>query len=121
MKIYRCSKCGRLFESLTDKVEKCCGKSMELLTANSVDASQEKHLPVVEVVGNEVYIKVGSTIHPMTEEHYIEKIMLETDNKIYSQQLTPKDKPEMHIKGFEGKIIAAYAYCNLHGLWKTEL
>lgn len=101
----------------------CCGKPMELLEPNTVDAAQEKHVPVATVDGSVVTVKVGSVEHPMTEEHFISMIMLETDKgSLQVRYLTPEDKPEAQFAVAPGeKPVAAYEYCTLHGLWKVDV
>ncbi len=92
------------------------------LKANDTDAAQEKHVPVIEVEGNKVHVAVGSVEHPMTEPHYIMFIVLVTDKKAEMKKLTPTDKPAADFALAEGeKVIAAYEYCNLHGLWVKNL
>ena len=86
---------------------------------NTVDAAKEKHVPVIEQHGDHVTIKVGSTEHPMLPAHYIEWIILETATGYQRKDLTPNDKPEADFAVTE-PILAAYEYCNLHGLWKAE-
>lgn len=75
----------------------CCGKSMDLLDENSVDAALEKHVPVIEKKDNEVIVKVGAVAHPMMEEHYIEWIELIMGNRVYRKYLKPGEKPEVHF------------------------
>ncbi len=100
----------------------CCGDEMELLQANTVDASLEKHVPVVTIEGNLVKVAVGAAPHPMSEEHYIMWVYLQTEQGGQRKCLSPGDKPEQIFALTEGdKAIAAYAYCNLHGLWKKEV
>ena len=48
------------------------------LNANHTDGAFEKHVPVIEINGNQVHVSVGSVAHPMLEEHYITAIYLET-------------------------------------------
>lgn len=107
----------------------CCGKDMILMSDEPKPEWQEKHIPVIEQEGNKVTVKVGSVPHPMlapdtvagTAEHYIERIEVITENKTYKKFLDPAaDQPEA-IFDIEEKIIAARAYCNIHGLWKTEI
>lgn len=86
---------------------------------NTVDAAKEKHVPVIEQNGDHVTIKVGSAEHPMLPAHYIEWIILETATGYQRKDLTPNDKPEADFAVTE-PILAAYEYCNLHGLWKAE-
>ena len=91
----------------------------ELLTANTVDAAQEKHVPVITVNGDEVKVAVGSVEHPSLPAHYIEWIVLVTEGGMQMKWLKPGDKPEAVFKVTD-KPVAAYEYCNLHGLWKAE-
>lgn len=100
----------------------CCGTTMRELTANTTDAATEKHVPVVEMDGNKVKVTVGSVLHPMTEAHLIQWVFLETKNGGELRMLTPQDEPVAEFVLAEGdKALAAYEYCNLHGLWKKEL
>ena len=100
----------------------CNGAPMKVLTANTTDAAQEKHVPVVEVDGNKISVKVGSIEHPMTEAHLIEWIYLQTKKGGQYRYLTATDKPEAIFYLAEGDTpLAVYEYCNLHGLWKCSL
>ena len=92
----------------------------EELVANTTDAAAEKHVPVVEVNGETVTVKVGSIEHPSLPAHYIEFILLETKSGIQTKWLKSGDKPEAAFTVHE-PVVAAYEYCNLHGLWKKEL
>ena len=95
---------------------------MTELVPNTVDAAQEKHVPVIEVSGNTVTVKVGAAAHPMVEEHYIQWVYLQTEKGGQRRCLTPGGKPEATFALVEGdKPLAAFAYCNLHGLWKSEV
>ena len=102
-----------------------CGKKNPALTplvANTVDASKEKHVPVVEVDGNKISVKVGSVEHPMTEAHWIQFIALDTKKGFMVRRLDPTDKPEAFFCIDHDDVPqAVFEYCNLHGLWKTEL
>ena len=91
----------------------------EELTANTTDGAHEKHVPVIEQNGNTVTVKVGSVEHPSMPEHYIEWILLETEQGFQIHYLKPGMKPEATFLTNE-KVIAAYEYCNLHGLWKAS-
>ena len=100
----------------------CDGKPMKQLTANTTDAAQEKHVPVVSVEGNKVSVKVGSVAHPMTPEHLIAWIYLQTKKGGQYHHLTPNDKPETSFLVADGdEPVAVYEYCNLHGLWKADI
>ena len=121
-KFYKCEMCGNVVVKLVDsKVPLvCCGQKMQELVPNTVDASGEKHVPVVtRLDGNMIKVEVGSVAHPMTEEHHIAFIYVETEDGGIKVDL--KDKPEAVIALGTSKAIAVYEYCNLHGLWKTEL
>ena len=89
------------------------------LVANTVDAAQEKHVPVIKVSSDKVKVEVGSVEHPSLEAHYIEFIVLVTETGMQMKWLKPGMKPEAVFK-LTDKPIAAYEYCNLHGLWKAD-
>ena len=93
------------------------GSEMVELKANSTDAAGEKHVPVITVDGNKVHVVVGSVLHPMTEEHSIQFIALETKQGVQRKALLPTDQPVADFVLAEGdEVVAAYEYCNLHGL-----
>ena len=92
----------------------------EELTANTTDGAYEKHVPVIEQNGDTVTVKVGSVEHPMLDVHYIGWILLETEQGFQIHYLKPGMKPEASFRVNE-KVLAAYEYCNLHGLWKAEV
>lgn len=121
-KFYLCEKCKNILLKVVDGgVEPvCCGQEMTLLTANTVDAAYEKHVPVVEVREDYVDVMVGSVAHPMVEEHYIMFIYLATDKGGQVKVLKPGDEPKASFALKDEKAIAAYEYCNLHGLWKAD-
>jgi superoxide reductase len=100
----------------------CNGAPMKVLTANTTDAAQEKHVPVFEIDGNKISVKVGSIEHPMTEAHLIEWIYLQTKKGGQYRYLTATDKPEaVFYIADDDTPLAVYEYCNLHGLWKNSL
>ncbi|WP_456324765.1 desulfoferrodoxin [Desulfonauticus submarinus] len=121
LEVYKCEICGNIVEMVHDGKGElvCCGQPMKLYTENSVDAAHEKHVPVIEKTNNGYKVTVGSTAHPMEENHYIEWIELIADNKAYRKFLTPGDKPTADFCISADKVTAR-AYCNLHGLWKEE-
>ena len=95
---------------------------MHELVANTTDAAQEKHVPVVTVNGSMVHVCVGSAAHPMTEEHSIEWVYVQTNQGGHRKALKPGSAPEADVALTEGeKALAVFAYCNLHGLWKVDL
>ena len=122
MKFYRCPVCGQIVAIVkkTGAPVVCCGKPMEEMIPGSVDASVEKHVPVIERDGGKVVVTVGSVAHPMAEEHYIEWIALKTKKGNQRKALKPGDEPKVCFRICEGdEVEAAFAYCNLHGLWKA--
>ena len=123
VKFFRCNHCGNIITMVIDKgvPVMCCGEAMEKLKANTTDAATEKHVPVVKTEGHKVFVEVGSTLHPMTEEHLIQWINLETEKGGQLKTLTAADEPKAIFCLGEDKPVAVYEYCNLHGLWKTEL
>lgn len=123
-KFFICKYCGNVIEMIHSSGVSvvCCGEEMTEIVANTVDAAREKHLPVIASSGNTVIVKVGSVPHPMTKEHLIEWIYLETEQGIQRKHLKAEDIPEAEFLLSDGdKAVAAYAYCNLHGLWMTKL
>lgn len=124
MKLLKCMHCGNIAEVVEDHGVPmvCCGEKMKVLQAGETDGAHEKHVPVVAINGNEVEIKIGEVEHPMIEAHYIAYIFLETNKGIYRHALAYTDKPETAFVLAEGeKAVAAYEYCNLHGLWKKDI
>lgn len=123
MKFYRCNVCGNIVAAVKESGVRvmCCGEVMEEIPVNTTDASVEKHVPVVTVDGRLVHVVVGETDHPMTPEHHIEWIAIQTTSGNQRKELSPDGKPETCFALCEGdKAISAYAYCNLHGLWKSK-
>ncbi|MGI5970095.1 MAG: desulfoferrodoxin family protein [Oscillospiraceae bacterium] len=123
-RFFICRHCGNLVGMIFNSgvSMECCGEAMEQLVAGSVDASEEKHVPVVKVEGNKVTVAVGSAEHPMLPEHYIQWIYLQTENGGQRKELKPGDKPEAVFMLAEGESpVAAFEYCNIHGLWKAEV
>ena len=120
LQVYKCSVCGNIVEVIHagGGTLVCCNKPMNLLTENTTDAAQEKHVPVIEKVDGGIKIKVGAVAHPMEDAHYIEWIELIAGDTAYRQFLNPGDAPEV-VFPVEDKQITARAFCNLHGLWKA--
>ena len=123
-KFYICERCGNLVELVACGGGQlvCCGQKMTHLEAGAVEASREKHIPVVTVSDRCVHVSVGSVLHPMGAEHNIGWIYLETDKGIQRKALSVDGAPECDFVLAEGEEpIRAYAWCNLHGLWKSEI
>lgn len=123
MNFYVCKVCGNVITKVNDSSVPvvCCGKNMEELIAGSVEASAEKHIPVYTTDGNKVFVMVGDIEHPMQPEHFIEWIAIETEAGFQIKYLSAAEKPAASFcMSRQDQLIAVYAYCNLHGLWKKE-
>lgn len=118
--VYKCEVCGHIVEVIHEGKGQlvCCGKPMALFTENTVDASREKHVPVVEKVPGGIKVQIGSVAHPMEEKHYIEWIEIVADGKAYRQFLKPGDAPEA-VFNVDAREVTARELCNIHGLWKA--
>lgn len=124
VKFYRCPHCGNIVGMVHDSgvTPVCCGEEMKELVANTVDASKEKHIPVVHVEGRLVKVDIGSVPHPMLPEHFIQWVYLKTTTGGQRKELAPGNKPHVEFALLEGeKVVEVYEYCNLHGLWKVVL
>lgn len=117
---YRCEKCGNTVALIKSGggTLTCCDQPMTKLTANSTDAAQEKHVPVIKKENGKIKVAVGSTLHPMLPEHYIEWIALVTGEKVIFQFLKPGEEPKADF--CEAPSGTVYEYCNLHGLWQAK-
>ena len=122
-KFYICEHCGNLVTTIHNAGVPlvCCGEKMKELLPNTVEASGEKHLPVVTVEEGAIYVNVGSVDHPMLTEHFIEWVYVQTENGGQRKVLKPGDDPNVTFCLGDDKAVAVYAYCNLHGLWMTEV
>lgn len=122
-RFYICEHCGNLIGMIHDAgvPMMCCGQKMTRLAPGTVEASHEKHIPVVTVDGNTVKVEVGSVAHPMTAEHSILWVYLQTDKGGQRKCLAIGAEPVVTFALADEKPLAAYAYCNLHGLWKAEI
>lgn len=122
MKFYVCKHCGNIITFLKSAgvPVSCCGEHMSELIPGTTDASLEKHVPVVTQQGGTVNVFVGAVEHPMIPEHFIEWIALETRNGSQVKHLVPGQTPsaDFALAG-DDKVVAAYAFCNIHGLWKS--
>ena len=124
MKFYICEHCGNIIGKIHDAGVPvvCCGQKMTELVPGTVEASVEKHIPVVTVEGNQVKVQIGSVEHPMIPEHYIMWVYMQTTVGGQLKNLLPGTAPAVTFALTEDeKPVAVYAYCNLHGLWKTDL
>ncbi|MBR2666885.1 MAG: desulfoferrodoxin [Oscillospiraceae bacterium] len=122
VKFYICERCKNIITYLNQSAVPvmCCGQKMEELVPGTTDAAQEKHVPVISQEGSVVTVSVGSVAHPMMEAHYIQWIVLQTKQGVQRKMLTPDSEPKAVFALCEGdEVEAAYAYCNLHSLWKA--
>lgn len=119
---FKCKKCGKIIEIVNKGCPAlvCCGEEMTEIKANTSDGATEKHVPVIEVNGDKVTVKVGSAVHPMEADHWIQWIEIETDKGIQRKNLNPGEAPQATFILSGEKLLAAYEYCNKHGLWKAE-
>ena len=121
---FACAQCGTVIEEISGNQDEypCSGRPLKKLTPNTSEGAQEKHLPVVEQDGKNITVKVGSVFHPMTEEHSIEWVSLQTRKGSQRVRLNPNAEPVAQFVLADGdEAVAAYAYCNLHGFWKTQI
>ena len=121
LKFYKCKHCGNIIAVVkaSGAPISCCGEKMTEIVPGTADAAVEKHVPVVEIKDGKVIVTVGEVAHPMAPEHYIEWIAISTDQGNQRKILEPGNKPMACFALCDGeKFKAAYAYCNLHGLWK---
>ena len=122
-KFYRCAHCGQIIAMVkeTPVPIMCCGEPMKEIIPGTTDASHEKHIPEYKTENNIVKVTVCSVEHPMSSEHYIEWISIQTNKGNQRKLLSPAMKPYVEFLILpDEKIEAVFAYCNLHGLWKAE-
>lgn len=123
IRFYVCEHCGNIVGLIHNAgvPMMCCGQKMTELTPNTVEASEEKHLPVVTVDGDKVTVEIGSAPHPMLEEHHIVWVYLQTDRGGQRKCLEIGAEPKVTFALADEKPVSVFAYCNLHGLWKTDV
>ena len=124
MQFFKCASCGNILMYLNKDVcnVKCCGEETLELIPNTSDGAGEKHVPVVSIDGKKVTVKVGEVTHPMLEAHYITFIAIETKEGFQVKYLKPGEEPAAEFALADSdELVAAYEYCNLHGLWKKEV
>ena len=122
-KFYICEHCGNIVGMINDAGVPlvCCGQKMTKMEPGTVEASLEKHIPKVSVEGDKVKVLVGEVAHPMAAEHSIVWVYLQTDRGGQRKNLAVDSEPVVEFALADEKPLAVYAYCNLHGLWKTEI
>ena len=119
--VFKCNLCGNIVELINVGGGElvCCGQPMEKMEAKSADSSTEKHVPVIEKIDGGYKVTVGSTLHPMLDEHYIQWIELSFDGKSCKKYLAPGDQPVAEFLCGHYNDVSAREYCNVHGLWKS--
>lgn len=123
MKFYKCKHCGKIIAMVNERAVPtiCCGEAMEEMIPNTSDGAFEKHVPVYEVEGNIVHVKVGEVEHPMLDNHYIEWIVLETNKGNQRKKLKPGEAPKADFALLPGEeVIRVLEHCNLHGLYASK-
>ena len=122
-RFFICKHCGNLIGLINDEGVPmiCCGEAMTELVPNTVEASMEKHLPSVTLAGDSISVQVGSVFHPMEEAHHIAFVYVETERGGQRKCLKAGEEPQLSFSFVDDKPVAVYAYCNLHGLWKTKI
>lgn len=122
-KFFICKQCGNMVGLIDEHSAPlmCCGEKMSEIIPNTAEASVEKHLPAVTLSGDGISVQVGSAPHPMEEAHHIQFVYVETERGGQRKNLRIGEAPALTFCFSEDKPIAVYAYCNLHGLWKTEM
>ena len=122
MKFFQCNHDGIVIPVCKTFTNENTFNDVTEIIPNTVDAAKEKHMPVVTVTENNVIVNVGSVSHPMGEDHSITTVLLETQQGGQYKILPHDGQPIAHFVIAQGdKAVAAYAYCNLHGLWKVEI
>lgn len=123
LKFYRCNTCGNLLLVMVDPNVKpvCCGNEMEILEPQSGSEGGEKHIPIINIEGDSITVRVGLQLHPMAPEHRIEWIAISDGERVEIQKLGLTTPPiaKFPLIG-KGDKIRAYAFCNIHGLWASE-
>lgn len=121
LEVYKCEKCGNIVEvyHAGGGTLVCCGETMKLMEEKSADSSTEKHVPVIEKIDGGYKVTVGSTLHPMTPEHYIQWVELITEYGVLTAFLNPGDDPIAYFHT-DAKDVQAREYCNIHGHWKSN-
>jgi superoxide reductase len=122
-KFFYCKHCGKIIGMIFDPGTPtiCCGEPMQELIANTSDGAKEKHVPVVKVTGDTVEVTIGSVLHPMIPEHFIQWIYLQTKKGGQRKRLSPGEEPKAVFVLKDDEPVTAFEYCNLHGLWKADI
>ena len=123
VRFFICNHCGNIIAMIKDNGVpiKCCGENMQEIAPGTSEGAHEKHIPVYHINGETVNVSVGETEHPMTPEHYIDWVCIETEDGLQFKKLKPSMSPKISFSLTKGdKVKSVYAFCNLHSLWKTQ-
>lgn len=120
LNFYKCDECSNVLLEMNTANQPCKSSDLNLLEPNTTDGAAEKHVPVVTYENNLVVVRVGSAPHPMTPEHYIQWIVVETTSGAIYAELTPEDEPEAMFPIRPDEVVSVYEHCNIHGLWKAK-
>lgn len=123
-KFFLCTRCGNVIVKVQDSgvTPFCCGSEMVELEPNAIEIVGEKHLPVVEKIDNfRIRVKVGELPHPQTKEHHIAFIYVETKDGGQLRYLDSEGVAAAEFCICMDEVTAIYSYCNIHGLWKTDV
>lgn len=118
---YQCNSCNSVLLEMNGTISQNCDHSLTALKADNIDAATEKHVPVVEYGQDILTVKVGEIPHPMTSDHSILWIYVQTRGGGAFVRLAPEDQPEARFKINSIDVVNVYAYCDIHGLWKANL
>lgn len=122
IRFFICNHCGNIIAMVKDSgiSIQCCSEEMEEIIPGTSDGAQEKHVPVYNVNGETVTVSVGAVEHPMTSEHYIEWVCVESEEGLQFKKLNSDASPRVSFSLSKGdKVKTVYAFCNLHSLWKA--
>ena len=124
IKFYKCSKCGQVVAKVVDSNVPitCCGEEMLELVPRFIEREgNEKHVPKLSIYKKKIIVKVGETLHPFTETHYISWIMVVSNKGVQVKEIKRGEEPIATFNLMKGeKVLEVFSYCNLHGLWKTD-
>lgn len=122
IRFFVCNHCNSVVAMVSgDEIpEQCCGEFFQEIVPGTSEGAQEKHIPVYEINGETVNVSVGETEHPMTPEHYIDWVCIETEDGLQFKKLNPSMSPHISFSISKGNNVkAVYAFCNQHSLWKA--
>lgn len=120
--VYKCALCGNIVTVSHEAGGKlvCCGQEMELMPVKTADQTLEKHVPVIEKTADGIKVTVGSSLHPMMDNHYIEWIEVLKGDVVMRKYLKPGESPSAEFPMEFSDEIIAREYCNIHGLWANR-